>query len=53
MAKLINEIEVETMGELRQAMASLPDDFPIYDGVGELLCIRIFEEGTDKWAEVM
>lgn len=43
MAKLIREIEVETVGDLRRALATCPDDMEVADAVGELLCLRFYE----------
>lgn len=43
MAKLIREIEVETVGDLRRALATCPDDMEVTDAVGELLCLRFYE----------
>lgn len=43
MAKLIREIEVETVGDLRRALATCPDDMEVNDAVGELLCLRFYE----------
>lgn len=42
-SNLLSEIEVETVGELRKYLASLPYDMPVTDAVGELLCIRIYD----------
>lgn len=52
MANLIREIEVETVGELRRALTTCPDEMPVTDAVGELLCLRIYEEAANKWLEV-
>ncbi|NVO00928.1 MAG: hypothetical protein HXX17_16555 [Geobacteraceae bacterium] len=43
MGDLISEFEVETVGELRKHLASLPYEMPVTDAVGELLCIRIYD----------
>ena len=52
MGDLICEKEVETVGELKQLLATLSDDMPVFDSVGELLCIRIFEEEGAQTMEV-
>lgn len=49
MGDLICEKEVETVGELKMLLATLPDDMPVTDSVGELLCLRIYEmEGVQS-----
>ena len=50
--KLIREIEVERVDELRAVLSGLPDDMNVYDAVGELLLIRIFEDRGVKHIEV-
>lgn len=52
MGKLISEKEVETVFELKQVLATLPDDMPVTDSVGELLCLRIYEEDNIQTLEV-
>lgn len=52
MANFIIDMEVETVGELKAALADLPNDMPVSDSVGELLCLRIFEEEGAKFMEV-
>lgn len=52
MANLIKEIEVETVGELRRALTTCPDEMPVTDAVGELLCLRFYEEDANKFVEV-
>lgn len=54
MAKLIKEIEVGTVGELRLALATSPDNMSFYDAVGELLILRFYEDEDDgeKFLEV-
>lgn len=43
--KRIREIDgIETVGALREALLSLPEDMPITDGVGELILLTVFEE---------
>lgn len=51
MAKLIREIEVETVGDLRKELTTCPDDMEVADAVGELLILRIYEENGKKWLE--
>lgn len=52
MAGLIKEVEVETVCELKTALYMLPDDMPVSDAVGELLCIRIYEDEDKQFMEV-
>ncbi len=52
MLKLIKEIEVETVGKLRLALATCPDNMPVTDAVGELLCLRFYEEDANEFIEV-
>jgi hypothetical protein len=52
MGKLIREMEVETVGELKAVLSVLPDDMEVSDAVGELLCIRIYEEDGKKFMEI-
>lgn len=51
MAKLIKEVEVDTVGDLRRALATCPDEMPVTDAVGELLILRFYEEDANKWVE--
>ena len=52
MANLIKEVEVETVGELRRALTTCPDEMPVTDAVGELLIIRFYEGEGEKFLEV-
>lgn len=52
MANLIKEIEVDTVGELRLALATSPDNMSVYDAVGELLILRFYEDDGEKFLEV-
>lgn len=52
MANLIKEVEVETVGELRRALTTCPDEMPVTDAVGELLIIRFYEDKGEKFLEV-
>lgn len=52
MARLIREIEAETVGELRKELATCSDDLEIFDSVGELLLMHVYEEDGKKWLEV-
>lgn len=52
MPTLIREFEVETVGELKQALSVIPDNMPVSDAVGELLCIRIYEDEGAQFMEV-
>jgi len=52
MGELIKELEPRTVGELKVAIALLPDDMPVSDCVGELLCLRIYEQDGEKFMEV-
>ena len=52
MATLLREMEVETVFGLKAVLANLPDDMPVTDAVGELLCLRIYEEEGSKFMEV-
>lgn len=48
-AKFVRDMELETVGELKAALADLPDDMPVSDSLGELLCLRIYEDDdTDQ-----
>jgi len=48
-AKFVRNMDIQTVGELKAAMADLPDDLPVYDSLGELLCLRIYEDdGTGE-----
>ncbi len=50
--QLIREVEVETVGELRRALATYPDDMPVFDAVGEMLVLRVYREGNQLQLEV-
>ena len=52
MARFICEMEVETVGELKTLLATLADDMPVTDAVGELLLLRIYEEENKQFLEV-
>lgn len=52
MARLITEIEVETVEELLMALATLPVEMPVSDAVGELLCLRVYEDEGKRFLEV-
>jgi hypothetical protein len=52
MPELVKEIEVETVGELRKALATYPDCMPVYDAVGELLLLRVYRQGNQLQLEV-
>lgn len=52
MGDLLQEIEVETVGELQAFLATLPADMPVTDAVGELLCIRVYDIDGIKTVEV-
>ena len=52
MGKLIREMEVETVGELKAVLSVLSDSMPVSDAVGELLCLRIYEEDGVQFMEV-
>lgn len=52
MGELIKEFEVQTVGELKTALYMLPDNMPVTDAVGELLCLRIYEQDDVKFMEV-
>lgn len=52
MSKLITELEVETVGELLIALATLPVEMPVSDAVGELLCLRVYEDEGKQFLEV-
>jgi len=51
---LLREFEPETVGELKEVLEQFPDDMPITDYVGELLCIRSYkdDETGDLFLEV-
>ena len=47
MPELLKEVDqLETLGDLRAALADLPDDMPISDGMGNPLLISVFESAT-------
>lgn len=54
MATMTKEVEVETVGELRRALTTCPDEMPVTDAVGELLCLRFYvdESEAGPWVEV-
>lgn len=52
MANMIREDEVQTVGELKKMLADISDDMPVSDCVGELLCIRVYEEEGAQFMEV-
>lgn len=52
MGELIKELEPTNVGELKALLADLPDDMPVSDCVGELLCLRIYELEGIKFMEV-
>lgn len=45
---------IMTVGDLREALADMPDEMPICDGVGEPLIVSLFkdEETGDRSIEV-
>lgn len=53
MVTLIDEKEIATVGELKVALYMLPDDMPVSDSVGELLCLRIYELDDVRFMEVV
>ena len=52
MTRLLKEVEVETVGELRKALATCPDAMEVTDAVGELLILRFYEDKGQKFLEV-
>jgi len=51
----VKEIDgIETVGALREALLSLPEDMPIWDGVGELILLTVYREAEtgDEFAEI-
>lgn len=52
MARFISDINVETVGDLKAYLSVLPDDMRVSDSVGELLCVRMYEEENEKFLEV-
>ena len=52
MPTLVCDQNVETVGELRMLLDILPDTMPIYDAVGELLCVRVYEESGERFLEM-
>lgn len=51
----VKEIEgFETVGALREALISLPEDMPITDGLGESLLLTVYRdtETGDEFAEL-
>lgn len=50
-ASLIKEVEVDTVGELRLALATCPDEMPVTDAVGEPLILRFYEDEGEKFLE--
>ncbi len=44
MVRLITEYEPQTVEELKAILGNLPDDMPVSDALGELLCIRVIED---------
>ena len=52
MAIMMKEVDVSTIGELKAFLKDLPDEMEVFDAVGELLCVRIFEDVGMKFVEV-
>lgn len=52
MAKFVCDMDVQTVGELKTLLDTLPDEMPVYDAMGELLCVRVFEEAGEKFLEM-
>lgn len=52
MGDLLREVEVETVGELKAFLASIPDSMPVSDAVGELLCMRIYQQDGVQFMEM-
>ena len=52
MGRLINEYDVETVAQLKAALANLPDDMPVSDLTGDWLCLRVYDHGTETVLEV-
>lgn len=48
MARFVAEYEPQTVAELQAILANLPGDMPVSDALGELLCIRVFEDDDSK-----
>lgn len=52
MGKPILEMEVETVSELMSLLSVVSPDMPVFDSVGERLCVRVFERDGEKVMEV-
>lgn len=48
MACIVAEYEPQTVRELKAVLSNLPDDMPVSDALGELLCIRVFEDDASN-----
>ncbi len=49
MARLVAEYEPQTVAELQAILTNLPYEMPVSDAMGELLCLRIYEDdGTGE-----
>lgn len=48
MARFITDYSIETVADLRRAIADKPDDMEVCDGVGELACVRVYEDENGR-----
>ncbi len=46
MGRFLFEYEPQTVDELRKVLVNLPSEMPVTDAIGDLLCIRIYEDET-------
>jgi hypothetical protein len=52
MGRLLNEICVQDVGELRTLLDVLPEDMPVGTDGGGMLRVRIYEKDDLKYLEV-
>lgn len=52
MAIMMKEVDVSTVAELKAFLKDLPDETEVFDAVGELLCVRLFEDVGMQFLEV-
>lgn len=51
-ATLVQDISVQTVGDIKALLSVLPDDMDARDVSGELLCFRICSEDDRTFLEV-
>jgi hypothetical protein len=45
--RFTKEVEVQTAGELRKALATCPDSMPVTDAVGESIVLLFYDDAVE------